>query len=74
MSNLTLNLDDRLLAESREYAQRRGTTLDELVGDFLRQTVERKPGEAFMAMVEEAKSRGLRSIDGPMSREEAHER
>lgn len=48
--------------------------MDELVRDFLLQAVERKPGEAFMAMVEEAKARGLRSTDGPMSREEAHER
>ena len=74
MSNLTLSLDDRLLADSQEYARRLGTTLDELVRDFLLQTVERRPGEAFAQMLADAEAMNLCSVDSPLRREEAHER
>jgi plasmid stability protein len=72
--NVTLSIEDRLLEESREYARRHGTTLNQLVRDLLRRTVAGEAGTAFEAMVAEAKARDLRSNGGPLTREEAHER
>lgn len=70
-----MSLDDRLLAESQEYARRTGTTLDDLVRDLLAEKVARKPGAAFAQMIADAEVMDLRSEDGrPLSREEAHER
>lgn len=39
MKNLTLALDERLLTQSREYAQSHGTTINAMVRRFLQQTV-----------------------------------
>lgn len=74
MSRLTLSLDDRLLAESQEYARRTGRTLNDLVRDLLTEKIFRKPGAAFAQMLADAEAMDLRSEDGPLSREEAHER
>ncbi len=40
MSQLTINLDDTLLAAAHAYAQRKGQQLDALVADWLRATVQ----------------------------------
>lgn len=69
-----MSLDDRLLEESREYARKHGTTLNGLIRDLLAKTVGQEPGAAFASMVAEAKTMGVRSVDGPLSRDEAHER
>ena len=74
MRNLTLSIDDRLLAESQEYAIRQGTTLDKLVRDLLTDEVARKPGDAFVQMLTDARAMNLCPVDGPLNREEAHER
>jgi hypothetical protein len=39
MMNLTLSIDDELVARARELAQRRGTTLNQLVRDHLEELV-----------------------------------
>jgi len=39
MKNITLSLPDDLLDQSREYAQRQGTSLNELVRQLLRQQI-----------------------------------
>ena len=40
MKNITLSLSEELLRKSRAYAQKQGSTLNELVRTLLRQTVE----------------------------------
>ncbi|MBN2435091.1 MAG: hypothetical protein JXK07_07475 [Spirochaetes bacterium] len=40
MKNITLSIDDELLAESRMYAQKHGTTLNSLVRNLLIKTVK----------------------------------
>ncbi|MEZ0327832.1 MAG: hypothetical protein ACAH95_18200 [Fimbriimonas sp.] len=74
MQNVTISMDDRLLALARDYAKRHGTTFNQFVRDLVSSKVCPEPGYSFMAMVEESKRLGLRSVDGPLSRDEAHER
>ena len=45
MKNVTLSLDEKLLAESREYARRHGTTLNAWIRELLRQNVERSDAD-----------------------------
>ena len=68
------NLDDRLLAERREYAWRQGTTLDGLVRDLLAKAVGRGAGGGVLG-----DGRGGRGDEPPFrgratGREEPHER
>ncbi|MFN0190577.1 MAG: DUF6364 family protein [Aestuariivirga sp.] len=42
MPNITLAIDEELLEKSREYAARKGTTLNALVRDLLDDTVTRE--------------------------------
>ncbi len=48
MKNVTLAVEDKLLEDSREYAQRHHTTLNAMVRTFLRQTVTRSSPENWM--------------------------
>ena len=45
--NVTLALDDELVARAREVAQRQGTTLNDLVRRHLELVAGRRPGEAL---------------------------
>lgn len=74
MRSLTLQLDDRLLDESEKRARQLGVTLEQYVGNLLARDIGSTSGSAFAAMLEVADSMGLRSEDGPLTREEAHER
>ena len=63
MPNLTISLSDQLLTAGREYAQRRGTSLNALIRELLEQQVSVSKGarlEAFFEAVDKAKgnSRG----------------
>ena len=48
MKNVTLAVEDKLLEESREYAQRHHTTLNAMVRKLLQQTVTRSSSENWM--------------------------
>jgi hypothetical protein len=48
MKNVTLAVDDKLLEDSREYAQRHHTTLNAMIRHLLRQTVTRPSSENWM--------------------------
>jgi hypothetical protein len=41
MSNVTLSIDDELLSNSRDYAARRGTSLNGLIRQLLTQATEK---------------------------------
>lgn len=40
MKNLTLSIDERTLEAAREYATRKGTTVNRMVRDYLTRTVQ----------------------------------
>jgi hypothetical protein len=74
MSNVTLAIDDDLLAAARRYAQDHGTTLNALVRKVLEQTVQPRTDawfDDFERVADESRgsSRGRR-----WTREELHER
>jgi hypothetical protein len=48
MKNVTLAVEDKLLEDSREYAQRHHTTLNAMVRKLLQQTVTRPSSENWM--------------------------
>jgi hypothetical protein len=74
MSNVTLAIDDDLLAAARRYAQDHGTTLNALVRKILEQTVQPRVDswfDEFERVADESRgsSRGRR-----WNRDELHER
>ena len=63
MAKVTISLDEKLLAASREYAKRQGKSLSALVSELLEKTVNSREGrwaEEFFALADKAKgnSRG----------------
>ena len=42
MANVTLSVDDDLLKESREYAEKHNTSLNNLIRQLLKQTVHKE--------------------------------
>lgn len=43
--NLTIMVDDQVLERARKLAQRRGTSLQELIREYLRALVGQRPGD-----------------------------
>lgn len=40
MKNVTLSMPDDLLTKSRDYAEKHGTTLNEMIREYLKKTVK----------------------------------
>ena len=74
MQNVTISMDEGLLARAREFARQRGTTFNQLVRDLVAREVLPDRGTRTQAMFDLADHLKLRSEAGPMSREEAHSR
>ena len=49
--NVTLSVDDRVVAEARRLAAVRGTSLDQLVRDFLEELTRVDDGESVVSVV-----------------------
>ncbi len=72
--NVTLSIDDRVLAEARRIAAARGTSLNQMIRDYLEELT--REGEVTDA-VQELQSLWATSTgrsNGPWSRDELHER
>jgi hypothetical protein len=76
MKNLTLSADEKLIANARAYAQAHGTTLNDLIRDYLKAvTGQRDPKEVAEEFVREAlKQAGCSEEGWRFNREEAHRR
>ena len=76
MKNITLSADERLIAEARQYAQARNTTLNQLVRDYLAQlTGHPDAAEAAREFADLARARpGRSSTDWTFDREAIHRR
>jgi|GEM_PF-3654779 len=74
MKNLTLSLDESLIARARDHALGQGTSLDQLVGDLLEKELTQSKTDHLRSMFENADRMGLRSNSGYLTRDEAHER
>ena len=47
--NITLSADARLIEKTRQYAKKTGTSLNQLVRDYLGQLVQTQPGTSVAA-------------------------
>ena len=72
--NVTLSIDDQTLARARQLALQRGTSLNQMIRDYLEELTVRDPGEVLAELErlwseEEGDSRGW-----SWNREEAYDR
>jgi hypothetical protein len=74
MSNLTLRIDDDLLARARRYAADRGTTVAEIVRDHLQSLtdVHDRAEAARRTLVELAERAQSRRVDWEWNREDIY--
>ena len=76
MKNITLSADENLIASARAYAQAHGTTLNDLIRDYLKVvTGRRDPKEVAEEFAREALEQAGCSEEGwRFNREEIHRR
>ncbi len=67
-------MDEELLARARELARAKGKTFDQMVIDLIASELGRVRGTKTRAMFELADRLRKVSADGPLTRDEAHER
>ena len=72
--NVTLSIDDRVVAEARRIAAARGTSLNQLVRDFLNDLTRIDEAEAEVAQLNALWAEEDCRSEGPWTREELHER
>ena len=70
---LTLSIDDRVVAEARRIASDRGTSLNQLVRDFLNDLIRQQDVESVVAELEEAWARENYRSERPWTREELYD-
>jgi hypothetical protein len=71
VKNVTLSIDDRLLENARAYAERNGNTLNSLIRDLLKKTVEPST-DGLTELWLWADRKGLRSSQGALKREDLY--
>jgi hypothetical protein len=64
MVNITVSVEDDLVAKARAYAQTRNTTVNQLIRDYLGRLTGQIDPQAAERFAELARSRGGRSEDG----------
>ena len=73
--NVTLSIDEELLARARELAERRGVSLDQMISEYLQELAAERTSEAVVAELTALwnESSG-NSGERPWTRGELHER
>ena len=72
--NVTVSIDDRVVAKARRIAAARGTTLDQLISDHLDELTRVDDVDALARELDVMWSERTYRSQAPWSREEAHER
>ncbi|MYD85822.1 MAG: hypothetical protein F4137_09645 [Acidobacteria bacterium] len=72
--NVTLSVDDRVVAEARRIAAVRGTSLNQIVRDFLNELTRVDEVESGVARLDALWAEEDYRSEGPWTREELHER
>ena len=72
--NITLSIDDRVVADARRIAAERGTSLNQLVRDYLNELTRTDDVESVLRELDAMWSERTYRSQGPWTREEAHER
>ena len=75
LMNITLSIDDRLVEEARKLARARGTSLNQLVRDYLETLVRPRKAESYGAELRRLTAEGKgRSKGWHFDRDDLHER
>jgi predicted transcriptional regulator len=74
MRNITLSFPDDIIKRGKEYARRRGISLNALVRDALRREIEREEQDASGVLLNIIASTGGRSGGWRWSRDELYDR
>ena len=72
--NVTLSVDDRVVAEARRLAAVRGTSLNQLVRDFLEELTRVDDGESVVAQLDALWAAESYRSQRSWKREDLHER
>jgi hypothetical protein len=73
--NITLSIDDHLVEQARKLAQARGTSLNQLVRDYLESLIRPRPTESYASELRRLTAEGKgRSKGWRFDRDELHER
>ncbi len=72
--NVTLSVDDQVVTEARRIAAVRGTSLNQLVRDFLNELTRIDEAESVVARLDALWAEEDYRSAGPWKREELHER
>lgn len=72
--NVTLSIEDRVVAEARRIAAARGTSMNQLVRDFLNDLTRQQDVESVVAELQELWAKENYRSEGPWTREEINER
>ena len=72
--NITLSINEQVVAEARRIAALRGTSLNQLVRDFLHQLTLRENPEQTLVELRALWDEENYASTGPWTRDELHER
>lgn len=72
--NVTLSVDDRVVAEARRLVAVRGTSLNQLIRDFLEELTRVDDGESVVARLDALWADESYRSQSSWKREELHER
>ena len=71
--NITLSMDSTLIEAGREIAREEGTSLNEMIREFLRDKVRRKKGGSMDRFVELAKQLNVNTGGYVFNRQDAYD-
>lgn len=74
MKNVTLSLPDETLRKIREYAKNHGTTLNEMVREYLKRTINEQNQEFEVRIHQSLDQMGVDTANVKFTRDELHER
>ena len=72
--NVTLSIDDRVLEEARRIAANRGTSLNQMIRDYLQELTRTGDVATVAAELESLWAASTGRSDGTWTRDELHER
>ena len=72
--NVTLSIDNRVVAAARRIAATRGTSLNQLIRDYLEELTRVNDGEAALDQLDAMWAENAYRSSGPWTREQLHER
>ncbi|HMO39601.1 MAG TPA: DUF6364 family protein [Saprospiraceae bacterium] len=74
MKNITLSIPDDLLAKSREYASKRGTSLNEFIRALLRQAISAPEQDPVKKLIAHTQDIHVQTKNWKWNRAEVYER